>query len=86
MDYSAPQAPPRATPAATATARGEGAASPFMDPPHESPPDGRSVRMDRRSKDTWTMVKIMAEFVEGFETLRPVWPAVTVRCQVRRHL
>lgn len=34
--------------------------------------------MDRRSKDTWTLFKIMAEFVEGFETLRPVWPAVSV--------
>ncbi len=34
--------------------------------------------MDRRSKDTWTLFKIMAEFVEGFETLRPVWPAVAV--------
>ena len=38
----------------------------------------RSVTMDRRSKDTWTMFKIMAEFVEGFETLRPVWPAVAL--------
>jgi hypothetical protein len=34
--------------------------------------------MDRRPKDTWTLFKIMAEFVEGFETLRPVWPAVSV--------
>ena len=33
---------------------------------------------DRRAKDTWTLFKIMAEFVEGFETLRPVWPAVTI--------
>jgi len=33
---------------------------------------------DRRAKDTWTLFKIMAEFVEGFETLRLVWPAVTI--------
>ena len=31
-----------------------------------------------RSKDTWTVFRIMAEFVEGFETLGPVWPAVSV--------
>ena len=29
-------------------------------------------------KDTWTIFRIMAEFVEGFETLGPVWPAVSV--------
>ena len=34
--------------------------------------------IDRRAKDTWTLFKIMAEFVEGFETLRPVWPAVSI--------
>ena len=33
---------------------------------------------DPRSKDTWMVFKIMGEFVEGFETLRPVWPAVTI--------
>jgi len=33
---------------------------------------------DHRSKDTWMVFKIMGEFVEGFETLRPVWPAVTI--------
>jgi uncharacterized protein (TIGR00730 family) len=33
---------------------------------------------DRQSKDTWTVFKIMGEFVEGFETLRPVWPSVSV--------
>jgi hypothetical protein len=33
---------------------------------------------DPRSKDTWMVFKIMGEFVEGFETLRPVWPAVTL--------
>ncbi len=31
-----------------------------------------------RSKDTWTIFRIMAEFVEGFETLGPVWPAVSI--------
>jgi len=33
---------------------------------------------DQQGKDTWTVFKIMGEFVEGFETLRPVWPAVSV--------
>ncbi len=33
---------------------------------------------DVRSKDTWVVFKIMGEFVEGFETLRPVWPAVSI--------
>ena len=31
-----------------------------------------------RHKDTWTVFRIMAEFVEGFETLGPVWPAVSM--------
>jgi len=33
---------------------------------------------DQQSKDTWSVFKIMGEFVEGFETLRPVWPSVSV--------
>lgn len=33
---------------------------------------------DPRGKDTWILFKIMAEFVEGFETLRPVWPAISI--------
>ena len=33
---------------------------------------------DRTSKDTWSVFKIMGEFVEGFETLRPVWPSVSI--------
>jgi uncharacterized protein (TIGR00730 family) len=33
---------------------------------------------DRHSKDTWTVFKIMGEFVEGFETLRPLWPSVSI--------
>ncbi len=39
--------------------------------------DARVVE-DFRAKDTWTVFKIMGEFVEGFETLRPVWPSVTI--------
>ncbi len=34
--------------------------------------------MDRQTKDTWSVFKIMGEFVEGFETLRPVWPSVSI--------
>jgi uncharacterized protein (TIGR00730 family) len=34
--------------------------------------------VDRHSKDTWTVFKIMGEFVEGFETLRPYWPSVSI--------
>ncbi len=34
--------------------------------------------MDRRGKDTWTVFKIMGEFVEGFETLYDCWPSVSV--------
>lgn len=34
--------------------------------------------MDRRGKDTWTVFKIMGEFVEGFETLHDCWPSVSV--------
>jgi uncharacterized protein (TIGR00730 family) len=34
--------------------------------------------IDRRAKDTWTVFKIIGEFVEGFETLRPVWPSVSI--------
>ena len=33
---------------------------------------------DRQTKDTWSVFKIMGEFVEGFETLRHVWPSVSV--------
>ena len=33
---------------------------------------------DFRHKDTWTVFRIMAEFVEGFETLGPLSPAVSV--------
>ena len=41
---------------------------------------------DRHVKDTWSVFKIMGEFVEGFETLRPVWPAVSIfgSARVRR--
>ena len=42
---------------------------------------------DQHTKDTWTVFKIMGEFVEGFETLRPVWPAVSIfgSARVGRH-
>jgi len=40
--------------------------------------DTRLVEDDFRGKDTWTVFKIMGEFVEGFETLRRVWPAVSI--------
>jgi len=33
---------------------------------------------DRHVKDTWAVFKIMGEFVEGFETLRDVWPSVSI--------
>ena len=33
---------------------------------------------DRHVKDTWSVFKIMGEFVEGFETLRNVWPSVSI--------
>jgi len=33
---------------------------------------------DRHAKDTWTVFKIMGEFVEGFESLRPFWPSVSI--------
>jgi uncharacterized protein (TIGR00730 family) len=33
---------------------------------------------DLRQKDTWQVFRIMAEFVEGFETLAPFYPAVSV--------
>ncbi len=34
--------------------------------------------VDYRARDTWTVFKIMGEFVEGFETLRPIWPSVSI--------
>ena len=34
--------------------------------------------MDRHAKDTWTVFKILGEFVEGFETLRDFWPSVSI--------
>jgi uncharacterized protein (TIGR00730 family) len=41
-------------------------------------PTGGGNVEDRRGKDTWTVFKIMGEFVEGFETLRPYWPSVSI--------
>jgi uncharacterized protein (TIGR00730 family) len=40
--------------------------------------DGVARVQDQHGKDTWTVFKIMGEFVEGFETLRPHWPAVSI--------
>ena len=40
-------------------------------------PARRSMK-DIIPKDTWTVFKIMGEFVEGFETLRHVEPAVSI--------
>jgi len=42
---------------------------------------------EQHAKDTWTVFKIMGEFVEGFETLRLVWPAVSIfgSARVRRN-
>ncbi len=34
--------------------------------------------MNARAKDTWIVFRIMAEFVEGFETLAPIWPSVSM--------
>jgi len=34
--------------------------------------------VDRHVKDTWSVFKIMGEFVEGFETLRDTWPSVSI--------
>ena len=45
--------------------------------PAPARPAGRSMK-DVIPKDTWTVFKIMGEFVEGFETLRPVEPAVSI--------
>jgi uncharacterized protein (TIGR00730 family) len=33
---------------------------------------------DRHVRDTWSVFKIMGEFVEGFETLHSVWPSVSI--------
>ncbi len=50
---------------------------PDADEPAPDVPRARSMR-DVAPKDTWTVFKIMGEFVEGFETLRPVEPAVSI--------
>jgi hypothetical protein len=38
----------------------------------------RDGGLDRRAKDQRTLRKILSEFEAGFETLRPVWPAVAI--------
>ena len=45
-----------------------------MDRPNNSPP----LSLDFAVKDTWRIFRIMAEFVEGFETLSPLTRAVAV--------
>jgi hypothetical protein len=57
----------------------------LLDPSDEPAADDRpEITRHSRSmkdvipKDTWTVFKIMGEFVEGFETLRPVEPAVSI--------
>jgi uncharacterized protein (TIGR00730 family) len=53
---------------------------PDLLPPEPHPrnhPHTRSMK-DVIPKDTWTVFKIMGEFVEGFETLRQVEPAVSI--------
>ena len=50
---------------------------PDSDDPAPQAPRARSMR-DVAPKDTWTLFKIMGEFVEGFETLRPIEPAVSI--------
>ena len=48
-----------------------------LEPADDPGPHGRSMR-EVIPKDTWTVFKIMGEFVEGFETLRRVEPAVSI--------
>lgn len=48
-----------------------------LDASRDSRPRGMSMK-DVAPKDTWTVFKIMGEFVEGFETLRRVEPAVSI--------
>jgi uncharacterized protein (TIGR00730 family) len=40
--------------------------------------DGQSGKRDFTDQDTWRVFRIMAEFIEGFETMHLVGPAVTV--------
>jgi uncharacterized protein (TIGR00730 family) len=51
--------------------------------PAETPPDDK-VRFT--TTDTWRVMRIMAEFVEGFETLADLGPAITIfgSARVRR--
>ena len=50
------------------------------EPDHRREPGVQRARSmkDVIPKDTWTVFKIMGEFVEGFETLRVVEPAVSI--------
>jgi hypothetical protein len=50
---------------------------PPTDDPHTTRAPRRSMK-DVIPKDTWTVFKIMGEFVEGFEAMRRVEPAVSI--------
>ena len=48
--------------------------------------NGRQYIIDDITKnDTWRMFNIMAEFVEGFDVLPEVYPAVTIFGSARSH-
>lgn len=42
------------------------------------PPFGRATPTGQSTREAWKVFKIMAEFVEGFERLGPVWPSVSI--------
>ena len=46
--------------------------SPGRSPFEANPPNGQS------SQESWKVFQIMAEFVEGFERLAPIWPSVSI--------
>ena len=45
---------------------------------HPIAPDQQFLINDFTTQDTWRVFRIMSEFVEGFETLRKVGPAVSI--------
>ena len=48
--------------------------------PGSGPDEAQRLRPEelRRTNDTWMVFKIMGEFVEGFETLRKLGPAISI--------